>query len=140
MKRFMDVKKTIFSAASVCLMMGMLLCIVGCGAKKTGTVYRYEGSTYTETYILYDDGTYKREYKGPHLGVEDADITLETGTYETYYSSSVTFAVEKVTDSWPSGPYKAWILSSSYYGSLTGDYLSVYGTRYKERGTMTSSK
>lgn len=137
MKKFLNAKlKKMMSAVVVCLIMGIVFVAASCGNNgKNGTIYQYEGDSFTDSYKLYDDNSYKREY----TGTDYSNMALEVGTYETN-GSSVNFYVESVTDVWPSGVYKYWFLSTSYSGSLYDDYLNISGRRYKKGGTTYSSK
>ena len=144
MKKF-NVKRTITLSVAICLIASMLLCVIGCGGK-SGTVYKYENTyrNYTDTYILFDDGTYKREYKeDPQVNVTGS-LALETGTWKSDDYGSVTFYVEGNADR---EIYAAisrildwWLFSSTYHGRFTDDGdLYVNSNTYEESGTMVTS-
>ena len=122
------------TAAAVCLTVGMLLCFIGCSEGKSGTQYKYENDSFTDTYNLFDDGTYERIYNGSDYG----KMALETGTYGSS-SSSISFTAEKEADDWPGGVSKYWWFSNPYHGTLTDSYLEISGRTYKEHGTVYSS-
>lgn len=139
MKEFLSgkSKKLMNVATAVCLTMGILFATISCSSddEKTGIVYRYEGNSFTDTYYLYEDGSYTRTYKGTNTSNQD----LENGSYKTT-SSSVTFSVGYVTEVWPNEVSRHWIplLTNSYSGTLTDNYLNISGTRYEKHGTVHS--
>ena len=138
MKEFLSgkSKKLMNIATVVCLTMGILFATISCSDEKTGIVYRYNKSdSFTDTYYLYEDGSYTRTYIGTNTSNQD----LENGSYKTT-SSSVTFSVGYVTEVWPNEVSRHWIplLTNSYSGTLTGNYLNISGTRYEKDGTVHS--
>ena len=143
MKHTWITKQLLAVVAAIGLVALMLFCTAGCsddGKSSTSYQYQYEGDSFTDTYKLYDDDSYKRVY----AGADYSSLTLESGTYAAS-ESSVTFYVESISDSWPNAAYSYyWVLTNSYSGSLSDDYLRLsYGltTRtYKKSGTVHSSK
>lgn len=128
-------KQMMTVVAAVCLTCEILLCFIGCSDGKSGTQYKYEAGSFTDTYDLFDDGTYKRIYDGSDY----SNMTLETGTYESS-SSSVSFKAENVSDYWPGGVSKYYWLLNPYHGTLTDSSLYISGRTYKEHGSVWSSK
>lgn len=145
-------KRMMTAAAAVCFVTGMLFCVTGCGGK-SGTSYQYEETgtyPFTDTYNLFDDGTFKREYDGTYisssLNVSTQKITLESGTYTTT-STGITFNVENSSDSgvwdavlaphWYSGSYNY----KRYGGTFNEDVSIVLGSRitYKKKGSVFTS-
>ncbi|MDE7140366.1 MAG: hypothetical protein K2M90_08020 [Treponemataceae bacterium] len=131
-------KKLAVAVATVCLATGGMFCLIGCGDNtKSGTVYQYKSTSYsyTDTYNLYDDGSYERIYEGPDFS---RTTTIETGTYKKN-GSTVTFTAETaIEEQWPSGPYKHWYLINPYSGYLDTN-LSINATTYTKHGSITKT-
>lgn len=127
MKKIDFWKMLAIAVATICL-------AVGCSCETNGASYQYKGGSFTDTYRLRDDGTYKREYKGPEY---DGIVALEEGTYETS-SSSIYFTVGATLDGkWPSEVSK-YYWNNSYSGTLNTS-LSVGGRTYEKYGNECSS-
>lgn len=126
--------KILTAATVIGLLMGTLLCVAGCGNNgRSGTQYKYEGSSFTDTYNLYDDGTYERIYEGLAYV---ASTTLETGTY-TKSPSSILFNVKRVFEgTWANEVPK---YSFAYHGTLSDKTLVIEGRIYKKHGSVYSS-
>lgn len=130
-------KKLAVVATAVCLATGVF-CIIGCGDNtKSGTVYQYKTSSYTDTYNLYDDESYKRIYEG---GDYYGSVVLEIGTYKTNGSSLSFKGTDALGDGamWPSGTVKYYTISNPYSGSLNTNLL-ISGTTYTKHGSITKT-
>ncbi len=128
-------KKLAVVAATVCLATGGVFCIVGCNNEGTnGTAYQYKTS-YTDTYNLYDDGTYIRSYEGePYIGT----VALEIGTYKIS-GSTVSFTGKSEFgegESWPSNVSTSRYHLPTYSGTLNKSLIVDYKT-YQEHGSVT---
>lgn len=120
--------KKLAVAAIMCLATGLFN--MGCSAKKSGVMYQREGNSFTDTYILFEDGTYKRNYEGSELS---GTVAIETGHYKTS-GSTVSFTAESaIEEQWPTGPFKYWILSNPYKGVLNNS-LTISGNTYQKNG------
>ncbi|MBD5447327.1 MAG: hypothetical protein HDR32_06200 [Treponema sp.] len=131
-------KKLAVAVATVCLATGGVFCFVGCGDNtKSGTSYQYKATSYTDTYNLYEDGSYERTYEGsPYIG----EPILEIGTYKTN-GSLITFTGDSAWgdgESWPSAVSLSKYRLPSYSGSLTTN-LSISGTTYTKHGSITKT-
>ena len=131
-------KKLAVTVATVCLATGGVFCLIGCGDNtKSGTVYKYEATSYTDTYNLYDDGSYERTYEGsPYVG----EPVLEIGTYKTN-GSTITFTGESAWgdgEAWPSAVSLSKYRLPSYNGTLNTN-LSISGTTYTKHGSITKT-
>lgn len=130
-------KKLAVVAAAVCLATGVF-CIIGCGDDtKSGTVYQYKTGSYTDTYNLYEDGSYERTYEGsPYVGAP----ALEIGTYKTN-GSAIVFTGESAWgngESWPSAVSLSKYRLPTYTGTLNTN-LSISGTTYTKHGSITKT-
>ena len=131
-------KKLAVAVATVCLATGGMFCLIGCGDNtKSGTVYQYKATSYTDTYNLYDDGSYERIYEGDYyLGT----VVLEIGTYKAN-GSSLSFTGKNALgdgEQWPSGIVKYYLISNPYDGRLNTD-LSISGRTYTKHGSITKT-
>lgn len=130
-------KKLAVVATAVCLATGVF-CITGCGDNtKSGTVYQYKTSSYTDTYNLYEDESYERIYEGDYYY---GTVVLEIGTYKTN-GSSLSFTGKNALgdgEQWPSGIVKYYLISNPYNGTLNTN-LSISGRTYTKHGSITKT-
>ncbi|MDE6773615.1 MAG: hypothetical protein K2J14_03205 [Treponemataceae bacterium] len=133
-------KKLAVTVATVCLATGGVFCLIGCGDNtKSGTSYQYKNTSYsyTDTYNLYDDGSYERIYEGTEYY---GTVVLEIGTYKANGSSLSFTGTNALGDGeqWPSGIVKYYLISNPYNGSLNTN-LSISGRTYTKHGSITKT-